>query len=118
MGKAKSKAIKPPAYEAEVFLPAGPGPINPLIYRGARNIRTLNAVFIFDLQDRWEKYGAQVLDIIIQKNPELFFKSIAKLAQIIRIEADVKLPATKPKTIEEVLQQVEREGGGEGRKTL
>jgi hypothetical protein len=67
--QAKSKAIKPPADEPEVFLPAGPGPINPVIYRGARNIR-------------------------------------------------VKPPAAKPKTIEEVLAQVEHEGGIEGRKAF
>jgi hypothetical protein len=49
---------------------------------------------------------------------ELFFESIAKLAQIIRVEADVKPPAAKPKTIEEVLAQVEHEGGIEGRKAF
>jgi hypothetical protein len=39
--------------------------------------------------------------------PDLYFASIVKLAQIVRIEADVKTHAAKPKTIEEVLQQVE-----------
>ena len=38
-----------------------------------------------------------------------------KLAQIIRVEADVTYPAMKPKTIEDVLQQVEGEVGVEGR---
>jgi hypothetical protein len=105
--KPKCRIEQPPANEPEVFLPAGPGPINPLIYRGAKNIRTLTAAFIADLQDKWEKHGAQVLDIIIEKNPELFFASIVKLAQIVRIEADVKTHAAKPKTIEEVLAQLE-----------
>ena len=35
--------------------------------------------------------------------PDLYFASIVKLAQIVRIEADVSLKEPKPKTIEEVL---------------
>ena len=50
--------------------------------------------------------------------PDLYFASIVKLAQIVRIEADVKTHAAKPKTVEEVLQQVEAEGGPEGRKAF
>jgi hypothetical protein len=50
--------------------------------------------------------------------PDLYFASIVKLAQIVRIEADVKTQAAKPKTIEEVLQQVESEGEPEGRKAF
>ena len=44
--------------------------------------------------------------------------SIVKLAQIVRIEADVSLKEPKPKTIEEVLQRVEHETGVEGRRAF
>jgi hypothetical protein len=53
-----------------------------------------------------------------EKFPDLYFASLIKLAQIIRVEADVKLPAAKPKTIEEVLRQVEGEAGVEGRRAF
>jgi hypothetical protein len=57
--------------------------------------------------------AAQILELMREH-----FASIVKLAQIVRIEADVKTHAAKPKTIEEVLQQMEHEGGIEGRKAF
>jgi hypothetical protein len=76
----KPKAVKAKK-DAEIAIIPG----NPLALRGAKNIRTLTAAFIADLQDKWEKHGVQVIDIIIEKNPELFFMSVVKLAQIIRV---------------------------------
>ena len=91
---------------------------NPLVLRGARNVRTLSAAFIADLQEDWEKYGTQILELMREKFPDLYFASIVKLAQIVRIEADVSLKKPKPKTIEEVLQRVEHETGVEGRRAF
>ena len=93
-------------------------PGNPLVLRGARNVRTLSAAFIADLQEDWEKYGTQILELMRDKFPDLYFASIVKLAQIVRIEADVSLKEPKPKTIEEVLQRVEHETGVEGRRAF
>ena len=86
--------------------------------RGARNVRTLSAAFIADLQEDWEKYGTQILELMREKFPDLYFASIVKLAQIVRIEADVSLKEPKPKTIEEVLQRVEHATGVEGRRAF
>ena len=83
-----------------------------------RNVRTLSAAFIADLQEDWEKYGTQILELMREKFPDLYFASIVKLAQIVRIEADVSLKEPKPKTIEEVLQRVEHETGVEGRRAF
>ena len=80
--------------------------------------RTLSAAFIADLQEDWEKYGTQILELMREKFPDLYFASIVKLAQIVRIEADVSLKEPKPKTIEEVLQRVEHETGVEGRRAF
>ena len=66
-------------------------------------------------QEDWEKHGRAIFELIREKYPDLYFASIVKLAQIVRIEADVKTHAAKPKTIKEVLQQVEHEDGIEGR---
>ena len=99
-------------------LKAAREPGNPLVLRGARNVRTLSAAFIADLQEDWEKYGTQILQLMREKFPDLYFASIVKLAQIVRIEADVSLKEPKPKTIEEVLQRVEHETGVEGRRAF
>ena len=94
-------------------------PGNPLVLRGARNVRTLSAAFIADLQEDWEKYGTRFSrSSRREKFPDLYFASIVKLAQIVRIEADVSLKEPKPKTIEEVLQRVEQETGVEGRRAF
>ena len=103
-----------PKKDAEIAVIPG----NPLVLRGARNVRTLSAAFIADLQEDWEKYGTQILELMREKFPDLYFASIVKLAQIVRIEADVSLKEPKPKTIEEVLQRVEHETGVEGRRAF
>ena len=50
-----------------------------------------------------------------EKFPDLYFASIVKLAQIVRIGADVSLKEPKPKTIEEVLQRGKRAATKEAR---
>ena len=107
----KSRSLKK---DAEIAVIPG----NPLVLRGARNVRTLSAAFIADLQEDWEKYGTQILELMREKFSDLYFASIVKLAQIVRIEADVSLKEPKPKTIEEVLQRVEHETGVEGRRAF
>ena len=82
---------------------------------GARNVQTLSAAVIADLQADWEVYGNEILKIIREKFADLYFASIVKLAQIVRIEADVKTDTAKPKTVEEVLTQV---AGPEGRRAF
>jgi hypothetical protein len=94
---------KPPSLKKDAEIAVIPG--NPLVLRGARNVRTLSAAFIADLQEDWEKYGTQILALMREKFPDLYFASIVKLAQIVRIEADMSLKEPKPKTIEEVLQR-------------
>ena len=44
----KSRSLKK---DAEIAVIPG----NPLVLRGARNVRTLSAAFIADLQEDWEK---------------------------------------------------------------
>ena len=107
----KSRSLKK---DAEIAVIPG----NPLVLRGARNVRTLSAAFIADLQEDWEKYGTQILELMREEFPDLYFASIVKLAQIVRIEADVSLKEPKPKTIEEVLQRVEHQTGVEGRRAF
>jgi hypothetical protein len=88
------------------------------VLRGAWNFRTLSAALIADFQEDWEKHGKDIFPIMREKFPDIYFQCLVKLAQIVRVEADVNVHATKPKTIEEVLQQVESEAGVEGRRAF
>ena len=72
----KSRSLKK---DAEIAVIPG----NPLVLRGARNVRTLSAAFIADLQEDWEKYGAQILQLMRDKFPDLYFASIVKLARAV-----------------------------------
>ncbi len=93
-------------------------PGNPLVLRGARNVRTLSAAFLADLQEDWEKHGKDIFPVMREKFPDLYFAGMVKLAQIVRIEADVQHTITKPRTVAEVLAQVEQQTGPVGRRAF
>ena len=101
----------------EVAISAGgAGGANPLLLRGARNIRTLTARYIADLQDHWEIYGKEALDEYRHKFVDRYVENYALLARIIRVEADVKHSPAKPKTVEEALAELESKVGAKGRR--
>ena len=119
---------KPRSLKKDAEIAVIPG--NPLVLRGARNVRTLSAAQNLVHSKRtpksqsfpatrscfavhkmpnyigrlyrgsagdWEKYGTQILELMREKFPDLYFASIVKLAQIVRIEADVSLKEPKPR---------------------
>ena len=101
----------------EVAISAGgAGGANPLLLRGARNIRTLTARYIADLQDHWEIHGREALDEYRHKFVDRYVENYALLARIIRVEADVKHSMQKPKTVEEALAELESKVGAKGRR--
>jgi hypothetical protein len=83
---------------------------------GARNIRTLSARFIADMQTHWEKHGMSALDEVRQKFPDRYVDNYVMLARVIRLEADVKHSMAKPKTVDEALAELESRVGKEGRR--
>jgi hypothetical protein len=62
-------------------------------------------------KEDWEKYGKGIFPILREKFPDLYFAGMVKLAQIVRIEADVQHAITKPRTVAEVLAQVADRAG-------
>ena len=64
---------------------------------GARNIRTLSARFIADMQEQWEKHGMEALDEAREKFPDKYVDNYIMLARVIRLEADVKHSMAKPR---------------------
>jgi hypothetical protein len=53
-------------------------------YLGSRN--RLSEDFLADLQADWEEYGKEILSIMREKHPELYFQYTVKLALVHRIE--------------------------------
>jgi hypothetical protein len=83
---------------------------------GARNIRTLSARYIADLQDHWEKHGKGALDEYREKFVDRYVENYAMLARIVRVEADVKHSMATPKTVDEALAELESKVGKDGRR--
>ncbi len=100
--------------EVAIGMGGGPYPLVPL--PGARNIRTLSARFIADMQTHWEKHGMEALDEVREKFPDRYVDNYVMLARVIRLEADVKHSMAKPKTVDEALAELETKVGTKGRR--
>ena len=110
MAKAKPTKRKD---EVAIGMGGGPYPLVPL--PGARNIRTLSARYIADLQEDWELHGKEALAIYREKFPDRYVENYTTLARVIRLEADVKHSMATPKTVDEALAQLESRVGKRGR---
>ena len=111
MAKAKTAKRKD-----EVAIGMGGGPYRLVPLPGARNIRTLSARFIADMQTHWEKHGMEALDEVREKFPDRYVDNYVMLARVIRLEADVKHSMAKPKTVDEALAELETKVGTKGRR--
>ncbi len=111
MAKAKTAKRKD-----EVAIGMGGGPYQLVPLPGARNIRTLSARFIADMQTHWEKHGMEALDEVREKFPDRYVDNYVMLARVIRLEADVKHSMAKPKTVDEALAELETKVGTKGRR--
>jgi hypothetical protein len=109
---AKAKAAK--RKDEVAIVGGGPNRLVPL--PGARNIRTLSARFIADMQEHWEKHGMEALDTVFQKFPDRYVDNYVMLARVIKLEADVKHSLATPKTIDEALAELESKVGKDGRR--
>jgi hypothetical protein len=108
---AKAKTAKP--QDEVAVMGGGPNRLVPL--PGARNIRTISAKYIADLQEDWEKHGKEALAIYPEKFPDRYVENYAMLARVVRPEADVKHSLATPKTVDEALAQLESKVGKAGR---
>jgi hypothetical protein len=89
------------------------GPGRPM---GSRD--KLSQDFLADLQEDWEQHGRDILEVMREKHPEIYFQSMVKLAMIHRIELGQPQAFEQRRTREEVLQKMEERAGPVGRKML
>ena len=92
-------------------IPGGPG--RPV---GSRN--KLSQDFLGDLQEDWDQHGPEILRIMREKFPEIYFQSLVKLAMIHCVELGPPQVFERPRTREEVLHKMEERSGLAGRKML
>ena len=83
---------------------------------GSRN--KLSQDFLGDLQEDWEQHGKDILPIMREKFPEIYFQSLVKLAIIHRVEFGQPKDFERPRSREELLQKMEERAGPAGRKML
>src|SRR3984893_19206039 len=112
---AKTK-VKRKNGEVAVIENGGAGGSSLLELQGARNIRTLSAKYIADLQEDWEKHGKAALAEYREKFVDRYVENYAMLARVIRLEAEHKHTGAKPRTIAEALDELEGKVGKDGRK--
>ncbi len=112
--KSMAKANTAKRKDEVALMGGGPHRLVPL--PGARNIRTLSARVIADMQTHWEKHGMEALDEVREKFPDRYVDNYVMLARVIRLEADVKHSMAKPKTVDEALAELETKVGTKGRR--
>jgi hypothetical protein len=108
-----------PSHRQAWFTNAGANPRRAIPNDATPSSNAATTNFAIPNQDPVQAARAATNSELVHKpNRPVYFASMVKLAQIVRIEADVSLKEPKPKTIEEVLQRVEHETGVEGRRAF
>jgi hypothetical protein len=74
----------------------------------------LAEAFLRDLQADWELHGKDVLEVMRQKHPEIYFQCMVKLALVQGAELDQPRPFERQYTPEEVIARLEQRVGPEG----
>jgi hypothetical protein len=90
-------------------MPGGPG--RPV---GSRN--KLSEDFLRDLQADWEQHGKDILEVMREKHPEIYFQCIVKLALVHPVELYPAGGSNRRQTPEEIMAKLEERVGLEGRK--
>jgi hypothetical protein len=86
-------------------MPGGPG--RPV---GSRN--KLSEDFLADLQADWEQHGKDILEVMRERHPEIYFQCMVKLALVHPVEAG---GSNRRHTPEEIMAELEERVGPEGR---
>jgi hypothetical protein len=75
----------------------------------------LTEKFLSDLQAEWGQYGKNILEVMREQFPHIYFQCMVELAQV-NGEFDQPNEFDRPRTREQVLQRLEEHSGPEGRK--
>jgi hypothetical protein len=72
--------------------------------------------FLRDLRADWEQHGKDILEVMREKHPEIYFQCMVKLALVQGAELDQPRPFERQRTREEIMAKLEERAGPEGRR--
>jgi hypothetical protein len=84
--------------------------------KGLGDVRTVSGEFLLDLQHHWRRVGQQVLDVVAERHPELYFAAMVKLARVLKVEVGGPGEFAKLGSKEEIVKKLEERSGPEARK--
>ena len=72
--------------------------------------------FLLDLQHHWRRVGQQVLDVVAERHPELYFAAMVKLARVLKVEVGGPGEFARLGSKEAIVKKLEERSGPEARK--
>ena len=93
-------------------------PGRPLLLGEAPNGKALSAAFLADFAADYEQHGVKVIQLVRERYPVEYFKSLVKLAQVMKIEIGPVGAFDRPSTTAEALDRLEQRAGPKARAML
>lgn len=83
---------------------------------GLHDVRTVSGEFFVSLQDLWQRRGAEILEKVADKYPELVFAGMVKLSQVTKVEVGDPGSFARLGNKEAIVQKLEERSGPEARR--
>jgi hypothetical protein len=103
----RSRALPP---NAEIAVRAN---VEPILLKGGGTVKSLSAHFLADLERDWRQHGQEVLDVLRERYPNVYFNGVVALARVIRWELGPPGAFERPTTPEAIATgHLSQAGGG------
>ena len=110
MGRARKPVVEQP----EIVLTRG----MPLVLGEAPNGKALSAAFLADFARDYDEHGKAIFELMRQRYPTVYFNTLVKLAQVLKIEVGPVGAFDRPATTAEALDRLEQRAGPQARAML
>jgi hypothetical protein len=110
MGRARKPVVEQP----EIVLTPG----RPLVLGEAPNGKALSAAFLADFARDYEQHGVKVIQLVRERYPVEYFRSLVKRAQVLKLEIGPVGSFDRPASTAEALDRLEQRAGPQARALL
>ena len=110
MGRARKPVVEQP----EIVLTRG----MPLVLGEAPNGKALSAAFLADFARDYDEHGKAIFELMRQRYPTVYFNTLVKLAQVLKIEVGPLGAFDRPASTAEALDRLEQRAGPQARAML